>query len=326
MSSLPRVGVTLGDPGGIGPEVTLKALAQLTALPSAQYIIFGPARILERESLALGLSPAFRPRRTAASGEAGLFHEDPGRGPEADVRGRPDRANGAASFLAFEMAVAEARAGRLDAVVTGPVSKTSWSLAGVKARGHTEYLETYFPDAIMCFWSETLRMALFSHHVSLREALERVKKDRLERFFQILGRALGRLVSGGRAFELLVAGLNPHAGEDGLLGNEEQSEVKPAVQAARAAGMPISGPFPPDTVFRQVLGRPDRVAVALYHDQGLIAFKLVAFEAGVNLTLGLPFIRTSPAHGTAFDIAGQGAADPQGMVEALRLAVRFRPR
>ncbi|MDH4195893.1 MAG: 4-hydroxythreonine-4-phosphate dehydrogenase PdxA [Candidatus Aminicenantes bacterium] len=324
MNSLPRVGVTLGDAGGIGPEVTLKALAQPAVLPPAQYIVFGSARILERESLALGLSPAFRPRRTAAPGEAGLFHEDLGRGPEADVRGRPDRANGAASFLAFETAVSEARAGRLEAVVTGPVSKTSWSLAGVKARGHTEYLETFFPDAIMCFWSETLRVALFSHHLPLREAVERVRKDRLERFFQVLGRGLAQLVS-GRAFELLVAGLNPHAGEDGLLGNEEQNEVKPAILAARAAGVPVSGPFPPDSVFRQALGRPDRVAVALYHDQGLVAFKLVAFEVGVNVTLGLPFIRTSPAHGTAFDIAGRGAADPRGMVEALRLAVRSRP-
>jgi len=322
MSPLPRVGVTLGDPGGIGPEVTLKALAQLTALPPAQYIIFGPARILERESLALGLSPAFRPRRTAAAGEPGLFHEDV-RGPETDVRGRPDRANGTASFLAFETAVAEARAGELEAVVTGPVSKTSWSLAGVKARGHTEYLETFFPDAIMCFWSETLRIALFSHHLPLREALERVRKERLETFFRVLGRSLGR-VAAGKTFELFVAGLNPHAGEDGLLGSEEQNEVRPAVEAARAAGVPASGPFPPDTVFRQALGRPDRVAVALYHDQGLIAFKLVAFETGVNLTLGLPFIRTSPAHGTAFDIAGRGAADPRGMFEALRLAAGFR--
>lgn len=323
MSSLPRVGVTLGDPGGIGPEVTLKALAQLTVLPPAQYIVFGSARILERESLALGLSQAFRPRRTAAPGDAGLFHEDLGRGPEEDVRGRPDRGNGAASFLAFETAVGEARAGRLEAVVTGPISKTSWSLAGVKARGHTEYLETYFPDAIMCFWSETLRIALFSHHIPLREALERVRKGRLERFLRTLGRSLGQLGS-GREFELLVAGLNPHAGEEGLLGNEEQSEVKPAIQAARTAGVPVSGPFPPDTVFRQVLGRPDRVAVALYHDQGLVAFKLVSFETGVNMTLGLPFIRTSPAHGTAFDIAGRRAADPRGMVEALRLAVGSR--
>jgi 4-hydroxythreonine-4-phosphate dehydrogenase len=133
---------------------------------------------------------------------------------------------------------------------------------------------------------------------------------------------LKRLEPGG--FELLVAGLNPHAGEGGLMGQEEDAEVEPAVRAARAGGVRAAGPFPPDTVFRQALGRPDRLAVALYHDQGLIAFKLAAFETGVNITLGLPFLRTSPAHGTAFDIAGRGTADPRSMVEAIRIAARSR--
>jgi len=322
MNPLPRVGITLGDPGGIGPEVVFKALAQLETLPPAQYIVFGPAGILDRESKASGVSLSFRTIGTAPPGEPGLYLEDLGPAPEGSVQGRPDAANGAASFLAFETAVARARAGHLEAVVTGPISKTSWSLAGVKARGHTEYLEGFYPQAIMCFWSDTLRVALFSHHVPLREALERVKKERLEAFLRVLERDLGRLGPGH--FELLVAGLNPHAGEAGLIGSEEETEVKPALQAARAAGLPVTGPFPPDTVFRQVLGRPDRVAVALYHDQGLIAFKLTAFETGVNLTLGLPFVRTSPAHGTAFDIAGRGAADPRGMIEAIRLAAATR--
>jgi 4-hydroxythreonine-4-phosphate dehydrogenase len=330
MSPLPRVGITLGDPGGIGPEVVLKALTQGESLPPAEYILFGSARILDRESKALGLSPAIRSRTTAPSGEPGLFLEPVDPAPDAalrgdmrgDIRGRPDAANGAASFLAFETAVARARAGLLEAVVTGPISKTSWSLAGVKARGHTEYLETYYPDAIMCFWSASLRVALFSHHIPLREALARVRKDGLEAFLRRLEQGLRRLEPGH--FELFVAGLNPHAGEGGLMGREEETEVEPAIRAARAAGVPANGPFPPDTVFRQVVGRPDRVAVALYHDQGLIAFKLSAFEAGVNLTLGLPFVRTSPAHGTAFDIAGRGTADPRSMVEAIRLAALSR--
>jgi 4-hydroxythreonine-4-phosphate dehydrogenase len=320
MTRLARVGITLGDPGGIGPEVVLKALAQSGPLPPAEYILYGSARVLDREAKGLGLSPDIRARAAKPSDEPGLFLEDIGPGPEGDVRGRPDAVNGAASFRAFETAVAQARAGHLEAVVTGPISKTSWSLAGVKARGHTEYLETFYPEAIMCFWSSALRVALFSHHIPLREALGRVRKDGLEAFLRRLDQALRKLEPG--RFELLVAGLNPHAGEGGLMGKEEETEVEPAVQAARAAGVPVSGPFPPDTVFRQVLDRPDRVAVALYHDQGLIAFKLAAFETGVNLTLGLPFVRTSPAHGTAFDIAGRGTADPRSMVEAIRLAAR----
>jgi len=320
MSRLARVGITLGDPGGIGPEIVLKALAQGGSLPPAEYILYGSARVLDREAKALGLSPDIRARAAKPSDEPGLFLEDIGPGPEGDVRGRPDAVNGAASFRAFETAVAQARAGHLEAVITGPISKTSWSLAGVKARGHTEYLETFYPEAIMCFWSSALRVALFSHHIPLREALGRVRKDGLEAFLRRLDQALRKLEPG--RFELLVAGLNPHAGEGGLMGKEEEIEVEPAIRAARAAGVPAAGPFPPDTVFRQVLGRPDRVAVALYHDQGLIAFKLAAFETGVNLTLGLPFVRTSPAHGTAFDIAGRGTADPRSMLEAIRLAAR----
>ncbi len=321
MNPLPRVGLTLGDPGGIGPEVVLKALAQFQALPPAHYILFGSAKILARESKALGLVLPIKPKGERAPGDAGLYHLDVGPAPRVDVRARPDAENGAASFRAFEAAVAEARAGRLDAVVTGPVSKASWGLAGIKARGHTEYLETLYPDAIMCFWSAALRVALFSHHLPLREALARVRKDRLEAFLRVLGRDVGRL--GPARFEFLVAGLNPHAGEDGLLGGEEKTEVEPAIQAARAAGVPVSGPFPPDGVFRQALGRPDRMVVALYHDQGLVAFKLAAFETGVNITLGLPFIRTSPVHGTAFDIAGRGLADARSTVEAIRLAAGF---
>jgi 4-hydroxythreonine-4-phosphate dehydrogenase len=148
-----------------------------------------------------------------------------------------------------------------------------------------------------------------------------VRRDILLDFFRSLCRCAGRVRGGPREF--LVAGLNPHAGEDGLLGSEEEEEIRPAVEAARAEGLNVSGPYPPDTVFRLALGRPDVMVAALYHDQGLVAFKLESFESGVNATLGLPFVRTSPDHGTAFDIAGQGVASPLSMVEAIRLAGRF---
>jgi 4-hydroxythreonine-4-phosphate dehydrogenase len=170
----------------------------------------------------------------------------------------------------------------------------------------------------MTFWSERLKIALFSHHRPLREAVAAVRAEALLDFLRALDRGLKRVPGG--PFRLLVAGLNPHAGEDGHLGGEEGGEIRPALERARSEGIQVSGPFPPDTVFLQALGKADAIAVALYHDQGLIAFKLAAFATGVNVTLGLPFVRTSPDHGTAFDIAGKGVADARSMEEAVRLA------
>ncbi len=173
----------------------------------------------------------------------------------------------------------------------------------------------------MAFWSERLRVALLSHHLPLREALSLVSRERLGRFLVSLAGAVKAVHPG--AMEFLVAGLNPHAGEAGTLGREEIEEIGPAIEDARAAGVSVRGPMPPDVVFRLALDRPDAFAVGLYHDQGLIAFKMAAFETGVNVTLGLPFVRTSPDHGTAFDIAGENRADPASMIAAIRLAAEF---
>lgn len=319
--TVPRIGVTLGDPGGVGPEVVLKALAGDHALPPAAYILFGSSPIVAGEARTLGLRPGVEVWRSEEAGRPGIFlSEIPS--PAADpAPARPDAGNGAASFRFFEAALEAARNGVLDAVVTAPVSKAAWKLAGIPWRGHTEYLETLYPGAIMSFWSEKLKVALLSHHLPLKEAIGRIRKDLLLDFFRALERSTGRIRGGPREF--LVPGLNPHAGEGGLLGDEEEKEVRPAVEAARSEGLNVSGPYPPDAVFRLALGRPDVMVAALYHDQGLIAFKQAAFESGVNATLGLPFVRTSPDHGTAFDIAGKGIASPLSMVEALRLAGRF---
>ncbi|MCK7500489.1 MAG: 4-hydroxythreonine-4-phosphate dehydrogenase PdxA [Comamonadaceae bacterium] len=187
--------------------------------------------------------------------------------------------------------------------------------------GHTDYLAALYPGIVMTFWSDRLKVALLSHHRPLREAVAAVRRDALLALFRSLHASLGKLP--GRPYRLLAAGLNPHAGEAGHLGREEEDEIRPAVAAAAAEGIPVTGPFPPDTVFRDALGRKDAVVVALYHDQGLIPFKLEAFATGVNATLGLPFARTSPDHGTAFDIAGKGVADARSMEEAVRLAAVF---
>jgi 4-hydroxythreonine-4-phosphate dehydrogenase len=306
--SLPRIGITLGDPGGIGPEVVLKTLSDLSAVPAAEYLVFGSAAVIGDAENILGLRLA---------GKTFVLRDLPGprRGP---TNGAPDKNNGEASFGYFREAVESARRGEIEAVVTAPISKRSWNLAGIPWRGHTEYLERLYPGAVMTFWSERLKVALLSHHRPLKEAIAKVTKKECARFFRLLQDGLEKVRPGG--YEFLVAGLNPHAGEDGLLGDEEREAIIPAVEEARDSGMKISGPFPPDVVFRDALGRPDRIVIALYHDQGLIPFKLAAFESGVNVTLGLPFVRTSPDHGTAFDIAGKNQADPRSMREAVRMA------
>ncbi len=319
--TVPRIGLTAGDPGGVGPEVALKTLAGRAALPPAAYVLFADPRILEAERRRLGLRLDLLPWPAEPPGGPGIFLA-PVPGPEGPFEtGRISAANGEASFRAFEAAVSEARGGRLEAVVTAPVSKAAWTRAGRPYAGHTDYLARFYPEALMTFWSGPLRVALFSHHRPLREAVAAVRGEALLAFLRSLHRSLGRVPGG--PFRLLVAGLNPHAGEDGGLGLEEREEIGPAVEAAASEGIPATGPFPPDAVFLKARGKADAVVVALYHDQGLIPFKLEAFATGVNATLGLPFVRTSPDHGTAFDIAGRGTADARSMEEAVRLAAAF---
>jgi 4-hydroxythreonine-4-phosphate dehydrogenase len=318
--TIPRIGISLGDPGGIGPEVLAKALGGSFALPAAKYVLFGNVLVLKDAERILGSSLGVRYRRGAGN-EPGIYLQSVKTPLRKIVRGAPSPENGKASFLFFKEAVAQAQKKEIDALVTAPISKASWRMGGIVWRGHTEYLEHLHPGAIMTFWSEKIRVALFSHHLPLSEAVSRVKKGALVEFFRMLHQGLGKRLPG--KVEFLVSGLNPHAGENGLLGWEEEKEIVPAVKEARSAGIRISGPYPPDTVFLQALDRPDRIVVALYHDQGLIGFKLAAFESGVNTTVGMPFIRTSPDHGTAFDIAGRGIADPRSMVEALKLAVEL---
>lgn len=317
---LPRIGITLGDPGGIGPEIVMKAFSGRYALPRANYVIFGSPRLIRREEKNLGVFLPLRPWHPGLeSAESSLSLREvevPFRG---YVRGAPGEANGLASFRFFEAAVAEARKGHLQAVVTAPISKKSWALAGLRWRGHTDYLNQFYPDAIMAFWSRRLKVALLSHHLSLRDALKRVRRKNLLRFFLILHQSLEKIRPAG--LEFLVAGLNPHAGEDGLLGREEVEEIIPAIQEAQKLGLPISGPLAADVVFRKAINEENKMVIALYHDQGLIPFKIEALHSGVNMSLGLPFVRTSPDHGTAFDIVGQKTASPRSFIEAVKLAV-----
>jgi len=320
----PKIGITLGDPGGIGPEIVLKALSLLNILPQASYILFGSSLVIEEELSALKFKLDILPfDKKVLSNPPSLSLYEVKTPLKRIQKGIPSKENGATSFLFFEKAVEEAKRGIIQACVTAPISKHSWNLAGLKWKGHTDYLSQAYPEAFMAFWSEKLKVALFSHHLPLKQALEMIKKELLLDFFLLLHRNMEKIKP--NTFHFLVPGLNPHAGEEGALGSEEQEEIIPAVKKAQLNGVRISGPFPPDVVFRMGLNHPDRIIIALYHDQGLIPFKLESFEKGVNVTLGLPFIRTSPDHGTAFDIAGKGMANPESMIEAIKLACKLSP-
>jgi 4-hydroxythreonine-4-phosphate dehydrogenase len=311
--TLPKIGITLGDPGGIGPEVTLKSLSSASSLPPAQYVLFGSHSVIDHEKEALNLDISIPHDSILLYEVEGLDHQT--------VKGKPATFNGTASFRYFETAVQQAQEGNIQALVTAPVSKESWDLAGIPWAGHTEYLSRLYPEAIMFFWADELKVALYTHHIPLHKAIEKVEEKPLFEFIQRLDKNIKSILPPG--FEFLVSGMNPHAGEKGLLGSEESQYILPAIEKARSKGIPVSGPLPPDIVFREASNNPDKIVIALYHDQGLIPFKLLAFDRGVNLTLGLPFIRTSPDHGTAFDIAGKGIADPNSMIEAIRLAHRL---
>ena len=317
--SLPKIGISLGDPAGIGPEIILKALSSPRDLPRAHYILFGSLAAIQREPEAPLKIESFQEFSDPSETKISLVEVDTF--PLSLKTGLPQKKSGFLSFRYFEEAVKQVKEGRIDALVTAPISKQAWSMAGIHWPGHTEYLSQMYPKVIMSFWSEKLRVALFSHHVSLRKALERIERNSLFHFFLRLYDSLPAQEYAGLKF--LVAGLNPHAGEHGLIGSEEDNEIAPAIKDAQAKGINIQGPFPPDVVFRMAKNQARTIVIALYHDQGLIPFKLESFEDGVNVSLGLPFVRTSPDHGTAFDIAGKGKANPKSMIEAINLANRL---
>lgn len=317
-----RLGLTIGDPAGIGPEILIKSLVSPRLLPPASFLIFGPSEIINQEMKTLKLKINLLPFSDWEQVSKPGFYLYPFNGEEKPIKkGRPSAEAGQISFAAFVQAIEAAKGGYLEGIITAPVSKLSWSLAGLPWRGHTEYLEQFYSEAIMTFWSQKIKVALFTHHLSLKQAIEKIKYELLVDFFVRLESYVRPLF--GSKIEFLVAGLNPHAGEDGLLGMEEIKEINPAIQEVRQRGLNFSGPYPPDIIFRQALERKPCLVVALYHDQGLIAFKLLGFEQGVNVTLGLPFIRTSPDHGTAFDIASKRIASEKSMLAAINLAYKM---
>jgi 4-hydroxythreonine-4-phosphate dehydrogenase len=283
----PRIGITVGDPAGIGPEIARKAEEDPRVREVCEPVLYGP--------------PA------DARFEPGVLSAEAGR----------------AAYEAICRAVADAVAGRLGGIATAPVNKLAFAKAGLPWKGHTDLLGhlTGSQRVAMMFWSEPLKVVLATVHVPLADVPRELSRERLDGIIDLTAAALPRF--GIAAPRLALAGVNPHAGEDGVIGSEEQRVLRPAVDAARARGVRIDGPFPGDTIFvRASRGEFDAV-IACYHDQGLIPVKLLAFGRAVNVTLGLPIVRTSVDHGTAFDIAGKGIADAGSLVEAIVLAARL---
>ena len=310
VQSSPRLAITVGDPAGIGPEIVLKALAS-DERPAVPVIVYGPMESLldraRRFGLRLPQDLGARVVDVAAD--------------ESVPLGRTSSAGGRVAALATLRAAKDALEGRVDAIVTAPLNKESLHAAGYSWPGHTEMLAEAAgtPDVAMMFVGGGLRVALLTIHQSLRSVPDALTRDEVVRVARLVHRELPRFRAEKRRIALCA--LNPHAGEAGLFGEEERTVLQPAVAALRAEGIDITGPWPADTLFvRAIRGEFDAV-IANYHDQGLIPVKLAAFGQAVNVTLGLPFVRTSVDHGTGFDIVEKGVADGGSLVQAMKVAV-----
>lgn len=314
----------MGDPAGIGPEICVKALSREELSDLCRPVVYGDEKVLRR-AMAVVSSPMDLHRLddpgTPRDGALNVVSLD--NVPEGWEYGRVQAACGRAAFEYIVRAVEDAKAGKIDGVVTGPINKESMNTAGMHYAGMTEIFAelTGTKDYSMMLTGGPLKVIHVSTHVSMREAIERVRKERVLRVIHLADAMLRDLGSERR--RIAVAGLNPHSSEHGLFGAEEEREVVPAVEAAKAEGLDVTGPVPPDTVFLKASTGQFDIVVAMYHDQGHIPLKLLDFMGGVNVTVGIPVVRTSVDHGTAFDIAGKGIADETSMIRAIELGARF---
>lgn len=319
----PVLAITMGDPAGVGPEIVVGTLSHFDV--NARALVVGDRKVLAQAERILGVTIPWKEARFPLEGE-GPFLLDLGNvDMETFAWGKISATNGKASFAYVAKAVEIVLSGFADALVTAPVNKEALHAASVPYIGHTEMLEalTRAKEALTMFQVGNLRVFFFTRHVPLKEAIARIKKENLALFVRRVFAYLKAL--GVQNPRVAVAALNPHAGEGGLLGKEEEEEIAPAVASLRNEGYDVSGPYPADSVFFFAhQGRFDAV-ISLYHDQGHIATKCLDFFKTVSVTLGLPFIRTSPDHGTAFDIAGRGVVRYESMYEACRVAASYAP-
>jgi 4-hydroxythreonine-4-phosphate dehydrogenase len=323
-----KIAITMGDPAGIGPEVAVRSATDKRVRNTCLPIIVGDVEIIrdaarlcriKNRVVRLSSLPSVH-KKTDSIHVFDIGHM------QRIKRGAPTASSGRAAVKCIRTAASLAMQGEVDAIVTAPISKEALGKAGYRWPGHTEMLASIgrSREYAMMFMSDDLNVILCTIHIPLKDVPAKLSRTRVLRTIRLAEK--GMIMAGKKKPRVVVAGLNPHAGESGRIGREESEIIIPAVESARAEGLDVSGPYPPDVVFNIALRDKFDVVVCMYHDQGLIPFKMLAFDKGVNVTVGLPFIRTSPDHGTAFDIAWKGIADPSSMIEAVRLAARLQLR
>ena len=322
--------LTSGEPAGIGPDITIKAWLRRNELKLPPFYLLGDRDFLGHRAKMLGLD--IKLADVCADDALDTFANAlpvVATGQASTARpGQPDDSSAAAALASIRQAVGDVVAGRASAVVTNPIAKSVLYRAGFRHPGHTEFLAELAttgartPQPVMLLWSPALAVVPVTIHVSLRDAIAQLSSDLIVTTARIVAADL-KSRFGLAHPRLAISGLNPHAGEDGALGTEDRDIVAPAIETLRGDGIEAKGPLPADTMFHEAARKSYDCAICMYHDQALIPVKTLAFDDAVNVTLGLPFIRTSPDHGTAFDIAGTGAANPSSLIAALRLAARM---
>jgi 4-hydroxythreonine-4-phosphate dehydrogenase len=322
--------LTLGEPAGIGPDIAIEAWLRRNELKLPAFYLLGDRDFVARRAAILGLNvdlAGVGAQQAVAAFASALPVVATGRVATAPP-GQPDETSAEAALASIRRAVADVAAGDASAVVTNPIAKSVLYRAGFRHPGHTEFLAELAasggraPQPVMMLWSPMLAVVPVTIHLPLRDAVATLSSDLIVTTARIVVADL-KARFGLATPRLAVTGLNPHAGEDGTLGTEDREIVAPAVEILRAQGIAVKGPLPADTLFHEGARKAYDCAICMYHDQALIPIKTIAFDDAVNVTLGLPFIRTSPDHGTAFDIAGTGRANPASLIAALRLAARL---
>ena len=322
--------LTSGEPAGIGPDIALAAWLRRDELKLPPFYLRGDRAALADRAAVLGLKVDFAevdPQEAVSAFARALPVAATGKAATA-APGRPDATSADAALASIRQAVADVRAGKASAVVTNPIAKNVLYRAGFRHPGHTEFLAELAangntpPQPVMMLWSPALAVVPVTIHLSLREALGQLTSELIVSTARIVVADMKARFGLDRP-RLAISGLNPHAGEDGSLGKEDIEIVAPAIETLRHEGVAVRGPLPADTMFHPAARKTYDCAICMYHDQALIPIKTIAFEDAVNVTLGLPFVRTSPDHGTAFDIAGTGKANPSSLIAALRLAARM---
>lgn len=320
----PVIGITIGDPAGVGPEVTLKAFKNKKLFNICIPVVIGDINVIKKAATIVGYNSEINLIEGADQCKEGKLNLLSLNNVDFDYRfGSIQPECGRVAFEYIKIGIELALAGNIDAVVTAPIHKEALNLAGFHYSGHTEIFAdlTKTKDYAMMLVSEPLKVIHVSTHVSLRKACDMVKQERVYKVIKLAYEGIKGL--GVQAPRIAVAGLNPHAGETGLFGDEEIKEIIPAVERAKQEGFNVTGPLPPDTIFLHCKEGKYDIAVVMYHDQGHIPLKLLDFMGGVNITVGLPIIRTSVDHGTAFGKAGRGTADETSMIKAIETAVQF---